>query len=140
MASEGLIAVHRAIAQSCARAGVASDSVELVVVSKQRSDDDVLAVYSAGQRVFAENREQGLKQRVDAALPEDIVWRHPFPGPGLAVRCLGEVTRERLQTLRDADAIVVGELSIVGSSNSLNKPEPTRHKQEKRQEYHPQLG
>ncbi len=43
-------------------------------------------------------------------LPKEIVWRHPFPGPGLAVRCLGEVTRERLETLRTADAIVVGEI------------------------------
>ncbi len=43
-------------------------------------------------------------------LPEDIVWRHPFPGPGLAVRCLGEVTKPRLDTLREADAIVVEEI------------------------------
>ena len=43
-------------------------------------------------------------------LPEDIVWRHPFPGPGLAVRCVGEVTRWRLDTLREADAIVVEEI------------------------------
>lgn len=47
-------------------------------------------------------------------LPEEIVWRHPFPGPGLAVRCLGEVTRAKLQTLREADAIVVGEIKAAG--------------------------
>jgi len=47
-------------------------------------------------------------------LPEDIVWRHPFPGPGLAVRCLGEVTRERLDVLREADAIVVNEIKAAG--------------------------
>jgi GMP synthase (glutamine-hydrolysing) len=47
-------------------------------------------------------------------LPEDIVWRHPFPGPGLAVRCLGEVTREKLDVLRAADAIVVGEIKAAG--------------------------
>jgi GMP synthase (glutamine-hydrolysing) len=47
-------------------------------------------------------------------LPEDIVWRHPFPGPGLAVRCLGEVTRERLDTIREADAIVVEEIKAAG--------------------------
>ncbi|MFW6124732.1 MAG: glutamine-hydrolyzing GMP synthase, partial [Pirellulales bacterium] len=43
-------------------------------------------------------------------LPEDIVWRHPFPGPGLAVRCLGPVSRRRLETLREADAIVIEEI------------------------------
>ena len=47
-------------------------------------------------------------------LPQDIVWRHPFPGPGLAVRCVGEVTRRRLDTLREADAIVVGEIKRAG--------------------------
>ncbi|HLL89909.1 MAG TPA: glutamine-hydrolyzing GMP synthase [Tepidisphaeraceae bacterium] len=43
-------------------------------------------------------------------LPEAIVWRHPFPGPGLAVRVIGDVTRERLRVLRDADEIVLEEL------------------------------
>ncbi len=47
-------------------------------------------------------------------LPEDIVWRHPFPGPGLAVRCVGEVTKQRLDVLREADAIVVSEIKRAG--------------------------
>ncbi|MFN2134733.1 MAG: glutamine-hydrolyzing GMP synthase [Candidatus Promineifilaceae bacterium] len=45
-------------------------------------------------------------------LPDEIVWRQPFPGPGLAIRCLGEITWERLQTLRLADAIFVEELRL----------------------------
>jgi GMP synthase (glutamine-hydrolysing) len=47
-------------------------------------------------------------------LPLDLVWRQPFPGPGLAVRCLGEVTRERLDRLRAADAILIEELDAAG--------------------------
>jgi len=43
-------------------------------------------------------------------LPEDIVWRHPFPGPGLAVRIIGEVTPERLEVLRQADEILIDEI------------------------------
>jgi GMP synthase (glutamine-hydrolysing) len=51
---------------------------------------------------------------LELGLPEDIVWRHPFPGPGLAVRCLGEVTKTRLDALREADAIVVHEIKAAG--------------------------
>jgi len=47
-------------------------------------------------------------------LPEDIVWRHPFPGPGLAVRIIGEVTRKRLKILRAADEILVDEIKSAG--------------------------
>lgn len=47
-------------------------------------------------------------------LPRQMVWRHPFPGPGLAVRLLGEVTWERLETLRAADAILIEELHASG--------------------------
>jgi GMP synthase (glutamine-hydrolysing) len=47
-------------------------------------------------------------------LPRSLVWRQPFPGPGLAVRCLGEVNPERLDRLRRADAILTGELDSAG--------------------------
>ncbi|GIT28639.1 MAG: hypothetical protein Ct9H300mP1_06850 [Planctomycetaceae bacterium] len=47
-------------------------------------------------------------------LPEVLVWRHPFPGPGLAVRCLGAVSEDRLKTLRAADTIVIEELREAG--------------------------
>jgi len=43
-------------------------------------------------------------------LPETMIWRHPFPGPGLAVRVLGEVTREKLDVLRDCDEILLEEI------------------------------
>jgi len=47
-------------------------------------------------------------------LPEDLVWRHPFPGPGLGVRCIGAIAKERLDTLREADAIFVEEIKNAG--------------------------
>ena len=47
-------------------------------------------------------------------LPREILWRQPFPGPGLAVRCLGEVTTDKLAVLRQADAIVVEEMKRSG--------------------------
>jgi GMP synthase (glutamine-hydrolysing) len=47
-------------------------------------------------------------------LPEEMIWRHPFPGPGLAIRILGEVTPERLAILREADTIVLTEMKASG--------------------------
>ncbi|MHC4605684.1 MAG: glutamine-hydrolyzing GMP synthase [Planctomycetota bacterium] len=52
-------------------------------------------------------------------LPEYLVARQPFPGPGLAVRCVGPVTKKRLEVLREADAIVTGELEAAGAHRPL---------------------
>jgi GMP synthase (glutamine-hydrolysing) len=55
----------------------------------------------------------------ELGLPPEIVWRHPFPGPGLAVRIIGEVTPDRAAILRAADAIVVEEIRRAGLYRDL---------------------
>jgi GMP synthase (glutamine-hydrolysing) len=55
----------------------------------------------------------------ELGMPRPLLWRHPFPGPGLAVRCVGEVTEARLETLRAADAIVVDEIRSAGLYDSI---------------------
>lgn len=57
-----------------------------------------------------EVRELGL----ELGLPEVMIWRHPFPGPGLAVRILGEVTKERIALLQEADSIAIAEIRNAG--------------------------
>jgi GMP synthase (glutamine-hydrolysing) len=52
-------------------------------------------------------------------LSRDLLWRQPFPGPGLAIRCLGEVTEERLEVLRKADRIVTEEVRAAGLYEQL---------------------
>ena len=52
-------------------------------------------------------------------MSEEIVWRQPFPGPGLAIRILGEVTREKLDLLREADAIIIEEIRSAGMYREL---------------------
>jgi GMP synthase (glutamine-hydrolysing) len=55
----------------------------------------------------------------ELGLPAEIVWRQPFPGPGLAIRIVGEVTAERLAVLREADAIAREELSAAGLDRDI---------------------
>ena len=62
-----------------------------------------------------EVRQLGL----ELGLPRHMVWRQPFPGPGLAVRCLGPLTRARLDVLREADAIVEDEIRAAGLYESI---------------------
>jgi GMP synthase (glutamine-hydrolysing) len=54
-------------------------------------------------------------------LPEDIIWRHPFPGPGLAVRIVGEVTPQRLEILRAADEILIDEIKAAGLYGKISQ-------------------
>ena len=79
MDTTGLKKVRSEMAQAAGRAGVDVESVTLVAVSKGRSADDVARVADAGQRIFAENRQQGLADRMSAELPGDIEWQ--FVGP-----------------------------------------------------------
>ena len=55
----------------------------------------------------------------ELGLPDEIVWRQPFPGPGLGIRIIGEITKERLDLLRDADAIAREELSKAGLDRDI---------------------
>lgn len=55
----------------------------------------------------------------ELGLPDEIVWRQPFPGPGLGIRIIGEITRERLAVLREADAIAREELTRAGLDRDI---------------------
>ena len=54
-------------------------------------------------------------------LPDDIVWRHPFPGPGLGVRIVGEITPEKLEVLRAADEILIDEIKVAGLYRKISQ-------------------
>jgi GMP synthase (glutamine-hydrolysing) len=64
-------------------------------------------------------KDEVRKVGLELGLPEQMVMRQPFPGPGLAIRIIGEVTRERLDTLREADWIVIDEIKAAGLYRTL---------------------
>ncbi|WP_106849681.1 glutamine-hydrolyzing GMP synthase [Blastococcus sp. Marseille-P5729] len=64
-------------------------------------------------------KDEVRKVGMELGLPENLVWRQPFPGPGLALRIIGEVTRERLDILREADQIVRDELTAAGLDRQI---------------------
>ncbi len=75
----GLTDVMDRMAAAAAMSGRSPSDVTLVAVSKGRSDASVLEAYAKGQRIFGENRQQGLVRRIEAGLPQDISWH--FIGP-----------------------------------------------------------
>jgi len=81
-------------------------------------EDMVLKVIEPLRQLF---KDEARAVALDLGLPESIVWRHPFPGPGLAIRILGEVTEDRLSILRQADAIFLEELMSSGLYRSLSQ-------------------
>ena len=66
-------------------------------------------------------KDEVRKVGLELGVPEFLVYRQPFPGPGLAVRCLGEITKDKLEILRNADAIFREEIAAAGLDRSINQ-------------------
>jgi GMP synthase (glutamine-hydrolysing) len=66
-------------------------------------------------------KDEVRRAGIELGLPEELVWRHPFPGPGLAVRILGEITWERLERVRAADDVFIQELRDAGLYRSVSQ-------------------
>lgn len=66
-------------------------------------------------------KDEVRKAGEELSIPEEIVWRQPFPGPGLAIRIIGDITKEKLEILRDSDHIFRAEIAEAGLKREINQ-------------------
>ena len=66
-------------------------------------------------------KDEVRQMGIELGLPDTLVWRQPFPGPGLGIRVIGEVTEDKLEILREADAIFRQEIALAGLDRSINQ-------------------
>ncbi len=120
----GRIGLVPLLVQGTLYSDVIESGGEAGVAAKIKSHHNVGGLPEDMQMELVEPLRQLFKDEVrrvgeELGLPEAMVWRHPFPGPGLAIRIIGEVTSERLEILRDADAILLEEVRRAGLYREL---------------------
>jgi GMP synthase (glutamine-hydrolysing) len=114
----------RFLVQGTLYSDVIESGGEVGVAAKIKSHHNVGGLPADMRMELVEPLRQLFKDEVrrvgeELGLPERMVWRHPFPGPGLAIRIIGEVTEERLSILRAADAVLLDEVRKAGLYREL---------------------
>ena len=120
----GTLGDVRFLVQGTLYSDVIESGGEVGVAAKIKSHHNVGGLPADMRMELVEPLRQLFKDEVrrvgeELGLPERLVWRHPFPGPGLAIRIIGDVTEERLAILRAADAVLLEEMRKAGLYREL---------------------